>query len=338
MAPVSATYFDGRAARPHAVTLDIVDGTASVAGEGVDRRESIASIEIGDALGDAPRVIRFQDGALCEVRDVNALGRLLAAHGIAPTTAVSQWEGSIRWIVSGVIAFVAILLAAYWYGVPIAARALAEQIPVVAVRRLSDDTLSVLDRRLLATTALEESRRTAIDRAFNDLKLPAPEGTEYSLVFRKSDVLGANAFALPSGTIVMTDGLVELARDDRELLGVLAHEAGHVVRRHGLRSILQDSIVGLAVAWFIGDVSALAAAAPTALIQASYSRDLEREADAYAVDVLRANGIPLRHLAHILRRLEEDSGGLGTSGVLGYLSSHPATPERLQRLEASSAQ
>jgi Zn-dependent protease with chaperone function len=337
MAPVRATYFDGRSARIHAVTLDIADGTASVAGDGVDRRESIASIEISDALGDAPRVLRFRDGAVCEVRDVNALGRLLAAHGIAPTTAVSQWEGSVRWIASGVIVFVVVLLLAYWYGVPFAARALAERIPAVAVRRLSDDTLAVLDRELLVATALAEPRRTAIHRAFADLNLPAPEGTEYSLVFRKSDALGANAFALPSGTIVVTDGLVGLARDDREILGVLAHEAGHVVRRHGLRSVLQDSIVGLAVAWFIGDVSALAAAAPTALIQASYSRDLEREADAYAVDVLRANRIPVRHLADILRRLEEESGALGTSGVLGYLSSHPATPERLQRLETSAA-
>lgn len=338
MAPVRATYFDGRNARVHEVTFDIADGTASVVGDGVDRREPTASIDISDALGDAPRVIRFRDGAVCEVRDVNALGRLLAAHGIAPTTAVSQWEGSIRWIVSGAIAFVVVLLLAYWYGVPIVARVVAEQIPPGAVRRLSENTLVVLDQQLLAATAVEEQRRAAIGRAFDALKLPAPEGTEYSVVFRKSDALGANAFALPSGTIVVTDGLVDLARDDRELLGVLAHEAGHVVRRHGLRSVLQDSIVGLAVAWFIGDVSALAAAAPTALIQASYSRDLEREADAYAVDVLRANGIPLRHLADILRRLEEDSGAFGTSGVLGYLSSHPATPERLQRLEASSAQ
>ena len=146
-------------------------------------------------------------------------------------------------------------------------------------------------------------------------------------------MIGANALALPSGTIIVTDDLVTLARDDREIFGVLAHEAGHVDHRHGLRNILQNSIVGLVVAWFIGDVSSIAAAAPTALLEASYSRELEREADMYAVEVLRTNGIPVRHFAEILRRLDVDSGGSEISRAFDYLSSHPATSERLQQLE-----
>ena len=97
--------------------------------------------------------------------------------------------------------------------------------------------------------------------------------------------------------------------------------------------MLQNSIVGLVVAWFIGDVSTIAAAAPAALLQANYSRELEREADAYAMQVLRANDIPVRHLADILRRLDAESGLSDASGALGYLSSHPATSERLQQLD-----
>lgn len=218
-------------------------------------------------------------------------------------------------------------------GIPLAARLVADQLPAGVVRRLSTETLALLDRQVLAPTGVAPERQDAIAQAFRLLELPAREDADYTLVFRKSDVLGANAFALPSGTIVVTDGLVTLARDDRELLGVLAHEAGHVVGRHGLRNVLQNSIVGLAAAWFIGDVSTMLAAAPAALVEASYSRDLEREADAYAIETLRANAIPLHHLADILRRLEETHGGI-TAGALGYLSSHPATPERLQRLEA----
>jgi predicted Zn-dependent protease len=89
----------------------------------------------------------------------------------------------------------------------------------------------------------------------------------------------------------------------------------------------------LIVTWFVGDVSALAAAAPTALLQARYSRDLEREADDHAIRVLRRNRISTSHLAAILERLAQahgDDGGRGSA--LDYVSSHPATSERLARL------
>ena len=86
--------------------------------------------------------------------------------------------------------------------------------------------------------------------------------------------MGANAFALPNGTIVVTDDLVKLAEHDDELVAVLAHEIGHVVSRHALRRVLQDSGVMLLVAGITGDIvsiSSLAAALPTLLIEAKYS-------------------------------------------------------------------
>ena len=102
-----------------------------------------------------------------------------------------------------------------------------------------------------------------------------------------------------------------------------------VQRRHGLRHLLQNSVVALLITWYVGDVGALAAAAPTAILQAKYSRDFEREADDYAAESLRQNGIPLSHLADILLRLEQSHGG---SSATSYLSSHPAAAERLERL------
>jgi Zn-dependent protease with chaperone function len=78
------------------------------------------------------------------------------------------------------------------------------------------------------------------------------------------------------------------------------------------------------------------------LLQAKYSRDVEREADAYAVALLDANDIPRRHFARMLERLERarpdgagDVSGASTEtsgGVQGYLSTHPVTAERLDAL------
>lgn len=333
MFPIPASYFDGREARPHLVTIDIVDGTATVVGDGIDRREPLASLQITDVLGNAPRLVRFPDGAFCEVLDRDGLRRLLAENGVT-ASAVSQWEGNLRWIAAGAIAFVLVLVVGYRYGIPLVAGAVANQVPAGATERLSTEVLAILDRQVFEPTEVRLERQDGIARAFSRLELPSEDtSARYRLVFRKSELLGANALALPSGTIVITDGLIALAEDDRELLGVLAHEAGHVDRRHGLRNVLQNSIVGLVVAWFIGDVSTIAAAVPTALIEANYSRELEREADTYAVEVLRANDISVRHLADILRRLDEESGHGDAAGALRYLSSHPATSERLQRLD-----
>ena len=233
------------------------------------------------------------------------------------------------------LAFLALLVAAYIYGIPMLARAVAARLPAAVTDTLSSQTLAALDRDVFEPSARPRERQQAIDEAFRRLKMPSGRATaSYRLEFRKSDAVGANAMALPSGTIVVTDGLVTLARDDREILGVLAHEAGHVDHLHGIRGILQNSLMGLLVAWVVGDISSIVAAAPTVLLEANYSRDLEREADAFAIAVLTANGIPRRHLADILRRMESASGESGMTSALRYLSTHPATSERITQLEA----
>ena len=248
-------------------------------------------------------------------------------------TGSSQWDGIPRWLVLVPIALLGLLITGYVYGIPMLANAVAVRMPAVVTETLGNETLEALDRQVFMPSAISRERQQEIDGAFRRLRVPGGSTASYRLEFRKSDAIGANAMALPSGAIVVTDGLVTLARDDREILGVLAHEAGHVEGRHGLRGILQNSFMGLVMAWVIGDVSSIAAAAPAALLEANYSRELEREADAFAIRVLNANGIPLRYLANILRRLESASGASGMGSALKYLSTHPTTPERIRQLE-----
>src|SRR5438094_7952747 len=102
----------------------------------------------------------------------------------------------------------------------------------------------------------------------------AGETTPYSLEFRQS-FIGANAFALPSGIIVVTDDLVRLSRSDDEVLGVLAHELGHVKHRHTMRRLLEGSATALIIAGGTGDLASTtspAAAAPAARLQTTYPR------------------------------------------------------------------
>jgi Zn-dependent protease with chaperone function len=330
---IPAGYFDGQTARRYPVILSINGGIVSVEGEGVCRQEPLSAVQVGDSLGSTPRVVKFADGAFCELVDVDDFQRLLAQHGTRQQ-AVSQWETSWLWVAAAVVAFFAMLFAAYRFAIPAVAEAVAYRVPAAASEMISRQVLEFLDHGLFVQTALPEARRRALSEQFSRLRRTvAANGAEYRILFRKSPALGPNALALPSGVIVVTDELVALAQDDREIIGVLAHEAGHVEGRHGLRQMLQSSIVGLLVAWYIGDVSTIAAAAPTVLIEAKYSRDLEREADDYAAALLRENAIEVRHLVEILRRLEEEANEVSVPDALKYLSSHPPTTERLERLE-----
>ena len=256
------------------------------------------------------------------------------SHSHAPAN--TQWGDRLpRWLLILPLLGLALLVAGYLYGIPMVASAIADRLPGSVRETLSRETMRSLDQGVFRASTLPRERQQALEAAFGQLKLPAGSKGSYRLEFRMSDAIGANAMALPSGTIVVTDGLVTLARDDREILGVLAHEAGHVEGNHGLRGIVQNSLVGLVLAWIAGDVSAVAPAAAAALVEANYSRDLEREADGFAIDVLAANGIPRRHFADILRRMEFAGGGASnTMSALQYLSTHPATSERIAQLEA----
>ena len=141
----------------------------------------------------------------------------------------------------------------------------------------------------------------------------------------------------------MTDELVRLAGHEDEVIAVLAHELGHVHGRHALRSILQHSATVVLIAVATGDLaslSALSATLPTLLLEMKYSRAFEIEADDYAAALLPHLGIAPDRLAAILERLEisamlqrvdsEDSGG--DNVLLDYVSTHPATEERVRRL------
>ncbi len=66
-------------------------------------------------------------------------------------------------------------------------------------------------------------------------------------MFRKGGPIGPSAFALPSGTVIMTDELVDLVDQKGELEALFAHKIAHVTNRHGLRSALQDSGVFLLI-------------------------------------------------------------------------------------------
>ena len=154
---------------------------------------------------------------------------------------------------------------------------------------------------------------------------------KFRLVSRRGGKIGANAFALPDGTVGLTDELVEKAQTLSEVELVFAHELGHVVNRHGLRHVLQSSTVAQLIMAITSDVSsaaALASALPTLLVGKHYSREFEKDADRVAYDYAISRGISPRHFINLLDRLSD------TDSDLGFLSTHPSVEDRSQIFSA----
>jgi predicted Zn-dependent protease len=327
MSVLQAVYFDGKDSRRHPVSVMITGGRLKVIGRDVNEEFDARGVRRSLRIADTPRWLYLPGGGACVTSDNEAVDRMTRDRRYE--LVLHRWESHPGYAVLAI----ALVVAALWLLVdrvlPVAVEAIAERIPIEAEAALGRETLAGMERYVLRPTQLSAKRQARLRARFDAVARAGPEPAAYRLEFRSSPVIGANAFALPSGIIVMTDELVKLARNDLEIIGVLAHELGHVRHRHTMRRLLESSATALIIAGVTGDIASttsLAAAAPTLLLQTKYSRDHEREADAYAIEMMRKGGIDPRHFAAILTRLEGEAPRRG--GMPAFLSSHPQTEER----------
>lgn len=342
MTEINATYFDGRTARAREVTLRFGDdGVLRIHGDGVDLSYARRSVRVESRLANTPRCLALPDGGRCETADNEGIDRALASWGEQRfAKGLHRLESSWRLALLVVAVMGVICWLAVRHGLPAAAKRVAFAVPAAVNDRLGKEALRILDEIVFEPTGLAEERRLEIESAFRRLLEAQDDARAYRLEFRAAPRLGANALALPSGTIVITDELIALARDDREILGVLAHERGHITERHGLRTALQNSAVVVVFALATGDVStvsSLGGALPMILLQTKFSRLFELDADAQAVRAMEAADIPPRHLADLLERLSQQSV-FEDSEFLTYISTHPATAERVRAIKEGATQ
>lgn len=324
---VPGRYYDGMTSRAHRVVLRVEDGQACLEGE-AERREPLAQVRVSERTAHAPRKLTFADEACFEPDEREPLEALLHATGHRDG-AVVRMQQSWRAVVIALASLVLVLAVGYLYVLPAGATLVARMLPVSVERQLGQGLLGVLDQRVFDPSKLPAARRTALAQAFARMAPPRDGAPPYQLVFRHSRI-GPNAFALPSGDIVLTDELVELLDDDQAILATLAHELGHLHERHLTRRLIQGSVVAAAGTVLFGDASSLVAGLPALALDLRYSREAEQEADDYAAAMLRHNGIGLAHLERLFTALQKLEQGIGTPPP--YLSSHPPSAERLARL------
>ena len=294
----------------------------------------------------------------------------LGGHGSLEIADVAGWQAAVqaagrsaplaqrmqtRWSAFLLVLLVVAgaLLAFYRWGTPWAATQLTRQVPLDWELGLSQRVLADMDMSWLKPSKLPAQRQAELRARFDALAAQvAPPLRRYSayqprlaLQFRSG--LPPNAFALPGGTIVMTDAMVQEAErgklPDEALIGVLAHEIGHVMHRHTTRMIVEQGVLNIGLGLALGDVSALVSTGASLLTGLAYRRGHETEADCFAAGLMQHAGLPAAPMADLLLAIDAGAGGKEAARREGaswmdLMSSHPDTAQRARDLRQGPAQ
>jgi Zn-dependent protease with chaperone function len=158
---------------------------------------------------------------------------------------------------------------------------------------------------------------------------------EFQYYFKVVNARDINAFALPGGPMYVNRGMIEAARTEGEMAGVMAHEISHVALRHGTAQATKGQkysilggIAGIAGTILGGPGVGQLAQAPFAVYLLKFSREYETEADILGARIMAEAGYDPRDLANMFRTIEQQGGGGGG----GFLSDHPSPSDRYARI------
>jgi predicted Zn-dependent protease len=242
-----------------------------------------------------------------------------------------------NWAMLGLIAGLGAVAAGatlYIYGIPLLADVAASRLPLSWEERLGQAVLDGMAPR--ASRCTDPARVAIIENLVRQLAAAAPPSRYTFRVHVTANPL-PNAFAAPGGFIVVYEGLLDLTETPEELAGVLAHEMSHVVARHSTRALFRELSLAALIAAASGDVRGLdrTVAMAAQLGGLRYRRSDEEMADREGTRMLIAAHVDPAGLVRFLGRLEEEVPGLPRG--LDYLSTHPATAERIATLTRLAA-
>jgi len=158
---------------------------------------------------------------------------------------------------------------------------------------------------------------------------PDLQQPKFRYTFEVVNLREINAFALPGGPMFLHRGMLEAAKTDGEVAGVMAHELSHVILRHGTAQATQGQkfqlgaiagqVLGAIVGGRTGSVIAQGSQFGLGTYFMKYSREYEREADLMGAQIMARAGYDPRQMANMFRTIEQRAGSSGPE----WLSDHP---------------
>jgi Zn-dependent protease with chaperone function len=292
----------------------------------------------GNFFGDGQ--IRLERGG--DTPEVLMLPRALflkIAHDVWPDSkrrfrAPARRRHRVGAVLLSAAAAAGVICGLYFWGIPTLSSFLAPRIPVAWEEQLGQSVVQQLAPPEQQCRDIARTRK--VEEILSTLAASVPKAP-YTFRVVVVNNPSVNALAIPGGTIVVYQGLLEKTRTAEELAGVLAHEMQHILRHHATRALLQQASMKFLMAAAVGDAKGLSYGleGAKALGMLRYSRQYEEEADAEGVRMLIASGIDPRGLYTFFEAIQKD--GEKSLKIPAYLSTHPDMEGRIQRLGALAA-
>lgn len=296
-------------------------------------RARISDVAIDPALGRAPRKLTFDDGTVFETQDH-------AGFSVLDDSSFGAGLHRLERFGPHLIGFtLACLAGAYllWrYGLDLLAALAVAMTPTVVVDQIDRGTLQTIDFVMAEPSNLEpeqKQRAQAIyERVIAGLPQAERDQRDFQLLFRDMPSVGANAFALPGGTMVMSDDLLVDFPEEDVIAAILGHEIAHVVEEHGLRRLYRSLGAYVLIALLAGDTGPLLEdflLEGNALLSLSYSRKQESAADEFGLALSHKAGFDPAGLKVFFEALDSEMGS-----DAAWMSSHPSHSERIDAIDA----
>jgi Zn-dependent protease with chaperone function len=323
-------FFDGVSSRRRQVVLTLGDALEIAEEGGTPVRWAYADIRRADSPAGILRLASKSAPPLArlEIRDA-----VLAADVTVRCTHLDEHQTTGRgvakivgWSVAAAISIVCVVL----FGVPLAADRLAPLVPKPIERRIGDASEVQVKTIFRGGTCNDPAGQAAFSKLVNRLRDAAGLDDD-SMTAGVLSTPVPNAFALPGGKVFLLKGLLDKAENPDEVAGILAHELGHLKHHDNMRGLIYNGGTSFLIGLLFGDVTGSSAVifASRSVVEASYSREAETNADTFAIDIMHALGRSPKPAAELMFRITGKEGG---SGFANILASHPLTEDRLARM------
>ena len=367
---IKGSYFNGETSEKKDVSLYYTED-GLIGFDELDFTEvEFSAVDISSRIGNTPRYISFADGSQFETNDNAAVDEMVnklandPLHGLAHK--LESAKGFILFTIVAVVLFGWLFIQ---YGIPAMSKQIAEWLPDDASQYMGQGVLEAMDKSMFSPSQLPPQRQDELRNLFNSMLKNIEGSKNYKIEFRLGGKIRANAFALPNGTVVFTDELINLAEDDMEIASVMLHEIGHVKRKHSLRATIQQFSLAMFIMVITGDVStssSIITAIPIMLVESGFSQKMETEADTYSLDYMQQHSIDPNYFAIMMEKLEASfspqylscmqavlkdgnnqaqkikciteaveanklENSSESTNALDYFSTHPSSEERVER-------
>ena len=325
-----AKFFDGTQARAFQVDVTVYAAEVQIVAEGappiVWQLQDIIILDRYNKAHPAKLSCKTAPDARLVVNDAELW------LALQPSLQTSSWQSSrlsASWLsILGYAILAGLVITLAMYHGPRLAGHLAVLVPENVERDLGRD---LLENGFDSAVCIADDGQAAFAKLWKQMDSGIESGHHYiPMVIKESD---ANAFAVPGGYIVVFSGLLTDVQSQEELLGILAHERGHVAYRHGMRAMMRYLGLATLMQVMLGNTEVISSLGVVGALR--FGREDEAEADAFAIEALQNMQINPTYFADFFERRMKEEGD--RNGIFEYLSSHPSSDSRIKKIRTASA-